>query len=175
MLVYLEFGVVTLWPLYFFWWCGIHWRVQSNSFVEGVSHKIRRQIEELERVSGGESSALTVDGVPVDSYLTRWFVWVSVDLCWVFDHDPSVPISNVCVFVVVGLFGTKPSTQPCHLWGRSWMAFMAKWLKLKMISKYDCIIFLHITDYRDFYFFWVCTWFVCKEKVTVRYVARKEE
>lgn len=39
--------------------------------MEGVSHKIRRQIEELDRVSGIESSALTVDGVPVDSYLTR--------------------------------------------------------------------------------------------------------
>ncbi|KAF5748667.1 V-type proton ATPase subunit C [Tripterygium wilfordii] len=47
---------------------------KSNSFVEGVSHKIRRQIEELERVSGVESSALTVDGVPIDSYLTR-FAW----------------------------------------------------------------------------------------------------
>ena len=44
---------------------------QSNSFIEGVSHKIRRQIEELERVSGLESNALTVDGVPIDSYLTR--------------------------------------------------------------------------------------------------------
>ena len=50
---------------------GDYWSVQSNSFVEGVSHKIRRQIEDLERVSGVESSALTVDGVPVDSYLTR--------------------------------------------------------------------------------------------------------
>ena len=39
-----------------------------------MTHKIRRQIEELERGSGGESNALTVDGVPVDSYLTR-FVW----------------------------------------------------------------------------------------------------
>ncbi|XP_034672624.1 V-type proton ATPase subunit C-like [Vitis riparia] len=48
--------------------------LKSNSFVEGVTHKIRRQIEELERGSGGESNALTVDGVPVDSYLTR-FVW----------------------------------------------------------------------------------------------------
>ncbi|KAE9467617.1 hypothetical protein C3L33_00490, partial [Rhododendron williamsianum] len=47
---------------------------KSNAFVEGVSHKIRRQIEELERVSGVVSSSLTVDGVPVDSYLTR-FVW----------------------------------------------------------------------------------------------------
>ncbi|KAK4750531.1 hypothetical protein SAY87_004013 [Trapa incisa] len=48
--------------------------LKSNNFMEGVSHKIRRQIEELERVSGVESNALTVDGVPVDSYLTR-FVW----------------------------------------------------------------------------------------------------
>ena len=52
--------------------------VQSNSFMEGVSHKIRRQIEELERVSGVESSGLTVDGVPVDSYLTRFVHWESV-------------------------------------------------------------------------------------------------
>ncbi|XP_042493552.1 V-type proton ATPase subunit C-like isoform X2 [Macadamia integrifolia] len=48
--------------------------MQSNIFVEGVSHKIRRQIEELERILGTESGALTVEGVPVDSYLTR-FVW----------------------------------------------------------------------------------------------------
>jgi hypothetical protein len=40
-------------------------------FVEGVSHKIRRQIEDLERAGGVESGALTVDGVPVDTYLTR--------------------------------------------------------------------------------------------------------
>ncbi|XWS32590.1 hypothetical protein CRYUN_Cryun22dG0002600 [Craigia yunnanensis] len=48
--------------------------LKSNSFIEGVSHKIRRQIEELERVSGLENNALTVDGVPIDSYLTR-FAW----------------------------------------------------------------------------------------------------
>ncbi|KAK7377579.1 hypothetical protein VNO80_03006 [Phaseolus coccineus] len=47
---------------------------KSNNFVEGVTQKIRRQIEELERVSGVDSGGLTVDGVPVDSYLTR-FVW----------------------------------------------------------------------------------------------------
>ena len=34
-------------------------------------HKIRRQIEDLERVGGVEPGTLTVDGVPVDSYLTR--------------------------------------------------------------------------------------------------------
>lgn len=44
---------------------------QSNSFIEGVSHKIRRQIEELEKASGVEGGALTVDGVPVETYLTR--------------------------------------------------------------------------------------------------------
>ncbi|XP_019189452.1 PREDICTED: V-type proton ATPase subunit C-like [Ipomoea nil] len=48
--------------------------VKSNNFIEGVCSKIRRQIEELERASGVASSSLTVDGVPVDSYLTR-FVW----------------------------------------------------------------------------------------------------
>lgn len=52
--------------IFFVWIC-----VQSNTFVEGVSHKIRRQVEELERASGVETGALTVDGVPVDSYLTR--------------------------------------------------------------------------------------------------------
>ncbi|KAI5021970.1 hypothetical protein ZWY2020_058700 [Hordeum vulgare] len=43
----------------------------SNIFIKGVSHKIRRQIEDLERVGGVEHGTLTVDGVPVDSYLTR--------------------------------------------------------------------------------------------------------
>ncbi|CAN6472421.1 unnamed protein product [Victoria cruziana] len=48
--------------------------LKSNSFVEGVSHKIRRQIEELEKAAGVESGTLTVDGVPIDSYITR-FTW----------------------------------------------------------------------------------------------------
>ncbi|GJW01782.1 V-type proton ATPase subunit C [Tanacetum coccineum] len=48
--------------------------LKSNTFIEGCSHKIRRQIEDLEKVSGILSSSLTVDGVPVDSYLTK-FVW----------------------------------------------------------------------------------------------------
>ncbi|GMH08989.1 hypothetical protein Nepgr_010829 [Nepenthes gracilis] len=48
--------------------------LKSNSFVEGVTHKIRRQVEDLEKSSGVEAGALTVDGVPIDSYLTR-FVW----------------------------------------------------------------------------------------------------
>nr|GEW36331.1 V-type proton ATPase subunit C-like [Tanacetum cinerariifolium] len=41
-------------------------------FIEGCSHKIRRQIEDLEKVSGILSSSLTVDGVSVDSYLTKF-------------------------------------------------------------------------------------------------------
>uniref|UniRef100_A0A452XCE1 V-type proton ATPase subunit C n=2 Tax=Aegilops tauschii subsp. strangulata TaxID=200361 RepID=A0A452XCE1_AEGTS len=48
--------------------------VKSNIFIEGISHKIRRQIEDLECAGGVEPGTLTVDGVPVDSYLTR-FVW----------------------------------------------------------------------------------------------------
>nr|ADE77882.1 unknown [Picea sitchensis] len=47
---------------------------KANSFVEAVTHKIRRQIEELEKASGVESGVLTVHGVPVDSYITR-FTW----------------------------------------------------------------------------------------------------
>lgn len=45
-----------------------------------MSHKIRRQIEELERVSGVVSSSLTVDGVPVDSYLTRYLLFLDIVL-----------------------------------------------------------------------------------------------
>eukprot|EP00246_Nothoceros_aenigmaticus_P001157 TRINITY_DN1153_c0_g1_i1.p1 TRINITY_DN1153_c0_g1~~TRINITY_DN1153_c0_g1_i1.p1 ORF type:complete len:378 (-),score=57.65 TRINITY_DN1153_c0_g1_i1:296-1429(-) len=46
-----------------------------SSTVEGVTHKIRRQIEEFERLgSEAESSALTVDGTPIDTYITR-FTW----------------------------------------------------------------------------------------------------
>ena len=55
--------------------------LQANSFMEGVSHKIRRQIEELEKVSGVMSSGLTVDGVPVDSYLTRYVDWIDCIDC----------------------------------------------------------------------------------------------
>lgn len=48
--------------------------IKANSVVEGVTHKIRRQIEELERVLGSEAGPLSIEGVPVDSYLTR-FAW----------------------------------------------------------------------------------------------------
>ncbi|GAB4826363.1 V-type proton ATPase subunit C [Ancistrocladus abbreviatus] len=46
--------------------------LKSNSFVEGVTHKIRRQIEDLGRLLAVEAGALTFDGVPIDSYLTRF-------------------------------------------------------------------------------------------------------
>ncbi|KAM7475784.1 hypothetical protein LguiB_023027 [Lonicera macranthoides] len=48
--------------------------IKLNIFIEGVSHKIQHQIEELDRVSGIISTSLTVDGVLVDSYLAR-FMW----------------------------------------------------------------------------------------------------
>nr|GEX85654.1 V-type proton ATPase subunit C-like [Tanacetum cinerariifolium] len=42
-------------------------------FVDNrCSHKIRRQIEDLEKASGILSSSFTVDGVSVDSYLTKF-------------------------------------------------------------------------------------------------------
>jgi V-type H+-transporting ATPase subunit C len=44
---------------------------KANSVVEGVTHKVKRQIDELERVAIADSSALAVDGVPIDSYVTR--------------------------------------------------------------------------------------------------------
>ncbi|EFJ05989.1 hypothetical protein SELMODRAFT_111716 [Selaginella moellendorffii] len=48
--------------------------VKINGVVEGVTHKIRRQIEDLDHHAGVEASALTVDGVPVDTYITK-FTW----------------------------------------------------------------------------------------------------
>ena len=52
---------------------GYQWLVhQANTVVEGVTHKIWRQVEELERIPGSDSGTLSVDGVPVDSYITRW-------------------------------------------------------------------------------------------------------
>ena len=64
--------------------CLIELNVQSNSFIEGVSQKTRRQIDELERVSRVESNALTVDGVPVDSCLTRSVYLFSENSVWIF-------------------------------------------------------------------------------------------
>eukprot|EP00897_Mesotaenium_endlicherianum_P000750 jgi/Mesen1/10676/ME000009S10467 len=47
--------------------------VKANAFVDGVTKKISRQIEELDK-GEAEASTLAVDGVPIDSYITR-FVW----------------------------------------------------------------------------------------------------
>ncbi|KAL2632072.1 hypothetical protein R1flu_016758 [Riccia fluitans] len=47
---------------------------KANVVVEGISNKIRRQIEDLERASGQEFPHLSVDGVPVDAYMTK-FNW----------------------------------------------------------------------------------------------------
>jgi V-type H+-transporting ATPase subunit C len=41
--------------------------------VESVTHKVRRQIDDLERASNADSGgALSVEGVPIDSYITRY-------------------------------------------------------------------------------------------------------
>ncbi|CAI5461306.1 unnamed protein product [Closterium sp. Yama58-4] len=48
--------------------------VKASAHVEGVANKMRRQIEELDRVQGTNSGALSVDGIPVDSYMTN-FQW----------------------------------------------------------------------------------------------------
>ncbi|GKE54150.1 hypothetical protein Tco_1489306, partial [Tanacetum coccineum] len=46
----------------------------SNTFIEVCSHKITRQIEDLEKVSGILGSSFSVDGVPVDSILPNLYV-----------------------------------------------------------------------------------------------------
>ncbi|KAJ7524212.1 hypothetical protein O6H91_18G082800 [Diphasiastrum complanatum] len=48
--------------------------LKASSVIEGVTHKVRRQIEELDRTSGIEAGTLSVEGVPIDSYITR-FTW----------------------------------------------------------------------------------------------------
>eukprot|EP00850_Spirogloea_muscicola_P012026 SM000076S21847 [mRNA] locus=s76:491940:495057:+ [translate_table: standard] len=48
--------------------------VKNNNFVEAVVHKIRRQLEDMEKAAGVEAGTLSVDGVPIESYLTR-FAW----------------------------------------------------------------------------------------------------
>lgn len=48
---------------------------KANQIVETVTHKVRRQIDDLERASNADhSGVLSVDGVPVDHYVTR-FAW----------------------------------------------------------------------------------------------------
>ncbi|KAG0610506.1 hypothetical protein M758_7G071700 [Ceratodon purpureus] len=45
-----------------------------GGFVEAVTLKVRRQIEELERMTSSVSTSLLVDGVPVEIFVTR-FNW----------------------------------------------------------------------------------------------------
>eukprot|EP00243_Klebsormidium_subtile_P002751 TRINITY_DN15550_c0_g1_i1.p1 TRINITY_DN15550_c0_g1~~TRINITY_DN15550_c0_g1_i1.p1 ORF type:complete len:377 (+),score=82.76 TRINITY_DN15550_c0_g1_i1:396-1526(+) len=48
--------------------------VKVSSTVENIAGKIRRQLDDLDRTGGNEVTALSVDGIPVDSYITR-FQW----------------------------------------------------------------------------------------------------
>lgn len=53
--------------------------LQANQVVETVTQKVRRQIDDLERASNSDnSSALSVDGVPIDSYITRYWGYESL-------------------------------------------------------------------------------------------------
>lgn len=45
--------------------------LQVAGFVEAVNHKIRRQMEELERLPGATVAPHTVEGVPLETYITR--------------------------------------------------------------------------------------------------------
>jgi hypothetical protein len=54
--------------------------VQVNSTVENIASKIKRQVDDLDRASGNEVTGLTVDGIPVDSYITRQAHWFLEDL-----------------------------------------------------------------------------------------------
>lgn len=45
--------------------------MQVSSTVENIAAKIRRQLDDLDRAGGNEVTALSVDGIPVDSYITR--------------------------------------------------------------------------------------------------------
>ena len=59
--------------------------------MEGVAQKMRRQVEDLDRGSGGGSSApsLSVDGVSLDSYVTR-FRWDEAK------HPLMAPLRETC-------------------------------------------------------------------------------
>lgn len=58
--------------------------VQANQVVEGVNHKMRRQIDELERVVAADSSALSIDGISIDSYITRYRTPHRFSICFTF-------------------------------------------------------------------------------------------
>ena len=111
-------NVLIVHALVFWNFWSIELNVQSSNFIEGVSHKTRRQIEEFERLSGVESNALTVDGVPVDSYLTRLVLQSIEILMWIWDLGFGVisDFLRLCFgSVILGLFGMKQNTQQCLL------------------------------------------------------------
>lgn len=39
--------------------------------VEAVTHKVRRQLDDLDQSNNADSTTLVVDGIPIDSYITR--------------------------------------------------------------------------------------------------------
>ena len=43
--------------------------------MEAVTLKVRRQIEELERMTSSVSTSLLVDGVPVEIFVTRYLIF----------------------------------------------------------------------------------------------------
>lgn len=45
---------------------------QATVYVEGVAQKMRRQVEDLDRGSSTPTPSLSVDGVSLESYITRW-------------------------------------------------------------------------------------------------------
>ncbi|CAL5361777.1 unnamed protein product [Camellia sinensis] len=97
--------------------------LKSNSFIEGESHKIRRQIEELERVSGVVSSSLTVDGVPVVSYLTR-FVWDEARYPTMSPLKEIVDGIHVHVAKIEDeLKGRLVQSEPTHKWSPNYMGY----------------------------------------------------
>lgn len=47
---------------------------KANQVVEAVTHKVRRQLDDLDQSNNADSTTLVVDGIPIDSYITR-FNW----------------------------------------------------------------------------------------------------
>lgn len=45
--------------------------IQANQVVEAVTHKVRRQLDDLDQSNNADSTTLVVDGIPIDSYITR--------------------------------------------------------------------------------------------------------
>ncbi|KAL0885812.1 hypothetical protein Bca101_009795 [Brassica carinata] len=91
--------------------------VHSNSFVEGVSQKIRRQIKELERISGVESNVLSL-------LLLMEFLMILISQGLVWDEAKYPTMSPLKEVVVL------------------WTIFSLRLRRLRMISRF---VFLSIT------------------------------